>query len=171
MAITTVISNPMRALQAENQRLRAENEALRRQLTAGRRLDEQPRALLPAATTGLDEAAARAAARALPSSAARRPMIHLVAAASVAPRTGASDDAQRPTVRVIAADELPSALRSASREEAPAGASVRPREAIAAGVPRAAATEAPLASVPRANRDELAALDDAALRFRLLELD
>lgn len=134
---TIIVTNPLRALQLENQRLRRENETLRQQLAAhggNRELGrETPNAVqsaqalapLPVQPTRVDSTVTRPAATPLPAAPAPRPIIYVMAAESAAP------SAPRP-----------------SRVEAPAVSVAR-----------------------RMTHSETEALDDAATRFQLLELD
>ncbi len=129
---TIFITNPLRALQVENQRLRREIELLRQQHTgeSQERGTTSAPATAPAAPPSplwpapLEGPVTRAVARPLAAGPAPRPMAHLVAT------------------------------------DAPVTSSAR-----------LSRTDAPAATAPRVSRTEPEALDDAAARFRLLELD
>lgn len=130
---TIIVTNPLRALQLENQRLRRELDLLRQQHVGG----------------GSQELAATSAP-ALPATAlaAPRQLVQSTPVQGLATRVPAQPPAAgaapRPMVHMVAAD-------------APVTTSPRPSR-----------TDAP---PPSASRTEPEVLDDAAARFRLLELD
>ncbi len=129
---TIFVTNPLRALQLENQRLRREIELLRQQL-AGERQE-----------LGVTSAPAAAAPRSSPAS---------VALALLSPPAA-----------VVPASLASPASRTPPREPTVPAPGTRPVIHLFAMDPQAA-------SAPRPNRADPETLDDAAMRFRLLELD
>ncbi len=131
-----IVTNPMRALQVENQRLHRENLALRREVEA---LRQQ----LADGGENREHRARNAPTQPAPaigSVQAPAPMSLVRSAPLEAPTT-------RPAFRPLASGPAP-------------------RQVI-----HLVATDATGASAPRATRPEPDALDDAATRFMLLELD
>jgi cell division septum initiation protein DivIVA len=148
---TIFVTNPLQALQVENQRLRRENERLRQQIASSSERRELDASSEPATVAA--SAQAPPPARSAPTTGS-------------GPRTPArptSGPVPRPMIHLIATDgPIPSVARPI-----PAPAELRPSR-----------TDAPASSEVQASRAERwtsraepEALDDAAARFRLLELD
>ncbi len=146
---TIIVTNPQRALQVENQQLHRENIALKGQLENLRR-----------------ELAAVRQGRQVPASAAKPVSV---------PASVAATEMAAPPSPMLVAQRTPSEappVRAAPQRLAPAAT---PRQVIhlTATAP-SAATAVPLMSTaasPRPTRPDVESLDDAAMRFRLLELD
>lgn len=144
---TVIVTNPLRALQVENQRLHRQNLILRRELEA----------LYQQLAVGVENRDRSGDTSAAPVSAA--PAIVPAETTMLA--------------RIPAQASAPIPLARRAQPEAPARTATRQ---LASGpVPRQVihlvATAAPVPSAPRTSHAEPEALDDAALRFRLLELD
>jgi len=149
---TVIVTNPLRALQVENQRLHRQNLILRRELEA----------LYQQLAVGVENRDRSGDTSAAPASAAP---------ASAAPAIVPAETTMLARIPAQASAPIPLARRA--QPEAPARAATRQ---LASGpvpmqVIRLVATAAPVPSAPRPSHAEPEALDDAALRFRLLELD
>jgi len=136
---TIIVTNPLRALQLENQQLRRELALLRQRLAdvGGNR---------ELATSGEPARAATATP--------------VRSAPAVAPPIRPAPSTARTTVRPVAAGPAPRPMIQLVATDAPVPTAPRPSR-----------MEAPAVAVSRPSRAEPEALDDAAARFQLLELD
>jgi hypothetical protein len=176
--VTVIVGNTQRALQLENQRLHQENAALGREIdrlreelaaardeNRGLRLGQpsQPQPTATGATGATVMTRARSGIVMAPGTRAPAAPIRVTAIAAPRPRQ---------VIHIVATDTLPNNLPvpSAPRDLTAARPSAAPRSLSGSTAPQALPAPTAL-TTPRTAGSDSESLDDAATRFRLLELD